>query len=224
MIAKEKLVQMGAEKLADILIDFCQDSKDLKRQLDIIFAGQEATPQKMVDLINQAIERIKDDVDFLDHRETEVMAKQLEVLIELILELKDKSLLQTIDCLHAVLDLDEYLLERSEDRDAFLQGLLVWTCNELCGLYTESNLPIETIAHAIFNIFMQDGYGLYDDVIGNCKSVLGIEGLKLLSELFTNATISEKDKNQVQLGLDAIDACQKVSVCHENSEDEVVSF
>ena len=53
MITEEQLVAAGVKKLSKILLSLYTSSPNLQKQLDIIFAGLEENPKKLISAIKQ---------------------------------------------------------------------------------------------------------------------------------------------------------------------------
>lgn len=183
-IIKEKLIRLGAEKLAALFLEFCEDSMYTRSQIGIILAILSPNPGKMTELIKQEIENIKNDTDNLDKTESRALGQHLFSLSARILDLKEKSLLKAIECSHALLELGDSLINRTWKNQWDVHCPLICACEQLCTLYEESNLPIDSIARAVFDLYQHDSDNLYNSVMPEFKNLLGKEGTALLEQLF----------------------------------------
>jgi len=55
MISKEKLEETGASKLSDTLLSLYENNPTLQKSLDIIFAGLDENPKKLISVIKKKI-------------------------------------------------------------------------------------------------------------------------------------------------------------------------
>jgi hypothetical protein len=77
---KELLISTDHEKLVDILLSLRDSNHDVQKQLDIIFAGLDEDPKKIVSMIKKEITSLKRSLKFVDYYESDSLADRLNDL------------------------------------------------------------------------------------------------------------------------------------------------
>lgn len=209
MITKEQLIAAGAEKLADILITLSESSKEIQKQLEIIVAGLEDNPKKLVSMIKKEITSLKKSTRLVDYYEADDLADRLNQLrLRIVTDLKQKSIEQAIICLQDFLALHEQTFNRVDDSNGSVGDVFRESCENLGLLYTESPNKKNEVVDTVFHYHMNNDYGVYDGIIQHFKEALGDQGLKDLKEKIKGA-LNNKNHIPIKLGLEAIADAQK---------------
>ena len=89
---REMLMSTTHEKLVDILISLYDNNYNLQTQLDIIFAGLDDNPKKIVILIKKEITYLKKSSRFVEYYQSDSLANDLNDLrLRIINDLQAKS-------------------------------------------------------------------------------------------------------------------------------------
>jgi hypothetical protein len=209
MIKKEQLTAVGAEKLADILLSLYENHKDIKKELDIVFAGLDGNPKKLVSMIKKEITALKKSTRFVDYYGADDLANRLDQIREgIVTDLKQKSVNQAIICLQDFLDLHEKTLNRVDDSNGSVGDVFRTACEDLGPLYAESPHTNDEVVAFVYQCHMNNGYGVYDGIIHHLKTALGDQGLKDLKERIKTA-LNNKNRITVKRGLADIADAQK---------------
>jgi len=209
MITKEQLIAIGAENLADILLSIYNSNDDVQKQLDIIVAGTNEDPKKIISLIKKEINALRRSTKFVDYFGSRQLGDRLDKIRFYITEdLMPKSPLQAIELMKDFLNLHESTLNRVDDSSGEVGCSFTLGCIDLGKMYEEISLPITEVTEFVFTCYMNDSYGIFNQIIENFKNSLKEEGLELLKSKIQNV-INEKNINVIQRGLQAIADCQK---------------
>jgi hypothetical protein len=207
MITEEQLIAAGVDKLSKILLSLYINNPNLQKQLDIIFAGLEEDPKKLVSAIKQEISSLKRSTGFVDYYGSDALADRLDQLrLRIIEDLTKKSSEDALKLMHDFLNLHAKTIERCDDSNGTVAGVFTDSCKGLGEIYTKVNKPVEEVVQVVFDIFMKDDYCICDDVIFNFKEALGKEGLSLLYSKFKK---SDRSSYKIIQGLKHIADCQK---------------
>ena len=207
MITEEKLVTAGVEKLSKILLSLYMSNPNLQKQLDIIFAGLEENPKKLILAIKQEISSLKRSTRFVDYYGSDALADQLNQLrLRIIEDLTEKSPEYALKLMRDFLNLHAKTIERCDDSNGTVAGVFTDSCKDLGEIYTKVGKPIEEVVEIVFDIFMKDDYSVCSEVIINFKEALGKEGLSLLHSKFKK--LDTADYNIIR-GLKDIADCQR---------------
>jgi hypothetical protein len=178
---KDYLVRAGAEKLADILLSLYYHL-DLQQPMDILLAGLEDDPLKMSDLIQEEIVRFDHSTEFIDYRGISALAQVLDHLRIMIVEnLYAKSPQLARDRLLEFLDLHENIFNRSDD-DGVVGDVFQEACKDLGRICAALKIPDADMVELIYDKFMNNSFGIYNDIMDACQIALTPQGLQLLQE------------------------------------------
>lgn len=206
---KEKLIAAGTEKLAHILLSLYENQKDLRKQLDIIFVSLEENPKKLISLINKEIASLKRSSRFIEYNETSNFSNRLNQLrLHIVHDLALHSSSQAFELMLSFLDLHEMTLNRVDDNNGEVGEVFRQACQDLGTLCEAASLPLEDIVDLIFERFMKNGYGIYDEIIPNFKKALGEQGLEVLRQALQNS-LSAGNTFKTLIGLKQLADCQK---------------
>ena len=182
---KEKLIAIGAEKLSDILVPLCEENKALKKQLNIVFAGLDEDPQKIISILKKEISSLKKSTKFIDYDAADEFADRLNQLrSSIVSDLLPKSPTEALSLMIAFLDLHETTLSRVDDSNGVVSGAFEESCCDLGKICEQVQMPPSHIVDLVFTRFMNDRFGIYQGLIPSFKSCLKEDGFILLKERF----------------------------------------
>ncbi len=209
MITKEKLISAGPEKLADILLSLYQNNPDTKKQLNVIFASLDENPKKITSIIKKEISALKKSTKFIDYYASDDLANRLNQLrINIAGELMSKSLINTKELMLEFVNLHQTTLNRSDDSNGAIADVFRMACEDLGKIFEQIPMPVEDLVNLVFTRFMNNGYGIYDDIISNFNNALKNPGLDLLQVKIEEA-FDQKNIIKIRSGLQAIADCKK---------------
>ncbi len=206
---KELLIATNHEKLVDILLSLHDSNHDLAKQLDIIFAGLDDDPKKIVSMIKKEIASLKRSSKFVDYYESASLADRLNDLrLRIVNDLHAKSPQIAFEMMLDFLDLHKNTLERVDDSNGTVSGVFFTACDDLGSLTRHINhLNNQELVEIVFARFMNNDYGIYEDIIHSFKDVLNGQGFDLLREKLEHV-VSDKNALIIKLGLKSIADCK----------------
>jgi hypothetical protein len=156
MITKEQLIAIGAENLADILLSIYNSNDDVQKQLDIIVAGTNEDPKKIISLIKKEINALRRSTKFVDYFGSRQLGDRLDKIRFYITEdLMPKSPLQAIELMKDFLNLHESTLNRVDDSSGEVGCSFTLGCIDLGKMYEEISLPITEVTEFVFTCYTQ---------------------------------------------------------------------
>lgn len=197
------------EKLVEILITLHESSDEFQKQLDIVFAGLESSPKKIISMIKKEISSLKRSSRFLEMHEAQILSERLNNLrLRIANDLKARDADVAFKMMLDFLDLHEKTLERLYDKDNIIRNIFILACEDL-GKIAEhvKNTNLQEMIEIIFTRFMRDLYYVHDNIIYNFKNILQDHGLELLKKRFEQS-INGDNLMLVKSGLKSIADCQ----------------
>jgi len=145
----------------------------------------------------------------VDYYETDSLTDRLDNLrLRIINELNIKSSRIAFEVMLEFLDLHEKTLNRVDDSNGTVSDVFSAACEDLGKiLQTANHLSVTKVINLVFELFMSNSYGIYDDIIHNLKISLGTDGLDLLQEKMQLAA-NTNNLYKVKLALKNIADCK----------------
>jgi hypothetical protein len=209
MITKEKLIAAGTEKLADILLSLYESNKDIKKQLNVIFAGLDEDPKKIISIIKKEISALKKSTKFVDYYESDNLAERINQLrINIANDLLLKSPNHARELMLEFFNLHKATLNRCDDSNGTISDVFRIACEDLGKICEQISAPDEELVNLVFTKFMNNEYGIYDKIISNFNNALKDSGLELLKAKIEEAS-NQKNISKIKSGLQEIADCKK---------------
>lgn len=206
---RELLIATSHEKLVDILLSLHAGNNDIQKQLDIIFAGLDEDPKKIVNMIKKEISSLARSTRFIDYYESDSLADRLnELRLRIVNDLNAKSPKIAFEVMLNFLDLHKNTLERVDDSNGTVSDVFITACENLGSIAQDTDqLSNEKLVDIVFSRFTNNDYGIYDGIIRNFKNILNNEDLSLLQEKFEHIA-NGKNISMVKHGLQSIADCK----------------
>lgn len=208
MSIKEILSKVDPSKLIDILVSLYEQNKDLQKYLDIMFAGLDEDPKKIVSLITKEISSLKRSTRYIDYYESTALADRLNQLrLRIIDDVCSKSPKHALELMLEFLDLHEKMFDRVDDSNGSIGDVFKTACENLGEISKQTNYPLHELVQIVFERFMKNDYGIYDDIILHFKNTLGMGELQQLSTQL-NAAQDATNSRKISRGLKSIADCR----------------
>lgn len=208
MRLKETLSEVNPSKLIDILVSLYEQNKDLQQYLDIMFAGLDEDPKKIVSLIKKEIASLKRSTRYIDYYESTALADRLNQLrLRIIDDVCSKSPKHALELMLEFLDLHEKTFDRVDDSNGSIGDVFRTACESLGEISKQTDCSLNKVVQIVFERFMKNDYGIYDDIILHFKARLQEDGLQ---QLYTqlNAVQNATNSGQISQGLKSIADCR----------------
>lgn len=171
---RELLIATDHETLVNILLSLHTRNDMLKKHLDVVFAGLENGPKKILSLIKNEMASLKKSSKFVDYYESDSLANRLNDLrFSIINELRNKCPKIAFEIMLDFLDLHKNTLERVDDNNSSVSEVFITACNDLGSLARQiDHLNSQEIVEIIFTRFMDNSYNIYDNIIQHFTGIL----------------------------------------------------
>ena len=193
-MTREALVGLGAERLADILLDSTGENSRLAERLECTLA--EAPPVRpgslkaMLSSIDRRLGALVGETDaYYDWRAAGALGTDIDAIrqdvMEAVLPVDPKA---AAGLLEQLLDLEESLFESTDDSDGEIGDALRAAVTDWARAWAGvPDRDAETVAELVFDAFTDNEYGVFDEVIAAFAEALGTDGLAALEARFRAA-------------------------------------
>ena len=180
----EQVEGLGARRLAEIVVNYCQRDEGLYQTVRIALAAS-APGGPLVKTLATRIDAVRASQHFYGYRESSVLAQELDRIRHGITEyLLPAQPLAAAALLGRLIRLDANVYERSDDSDGVIGdaiGEAVTDCGRAWAAVPERDPKI--LAAEVFDLFTTDEYGARSQVITAFSDALGTSGLDELERL-----------------------------------------
>ena len=151
MMNHETLVMLGADKLANIIMALRKGSSEVNLELDVVLAGAEETPDKLVDLLYKEIAALKNIQIFHTSPETDtIVIAKLDVLRKYITQnLRAMSASKAMELLLTFFDTYEDVMYNTDDYEGLVDEVFVEAYHDLKQLCKHVKPSAKALADAI---------------------------------------------------------------------------
>ncbi len=191
----EGLEALGAKRLAQLLLDAASSTPVIKRSLVTELAAT-GGPKQAAASIRKRLRTLAKSRTFVDWQNRGTLLDDLQTQVRLIDELvavKDPG--EAIDLLWEFAALANAIFERCDDSSGKIIGVFrsaVQLLSEIAVRATPKNT--ETLVLRTSHALLNNGYGQFDDIIGNLQAALGPAGLAELKASMKAVMAEPKEK------------------------------
>lgn len=163
---KEKLIQIGAEKLAESLLELSVYSEQAEELIERLVAA----PEENVKRFRRKLAGIKRSKKFYHRSNADTLARKLEWILA---ELKAgvDSPLQGLQCIAQFYKCDAIIFEMCDDSNGCVGSVFDYDARNLFLVYAKQCKNKDEVADIIFDLCCSNDYGARDEVIecaGEC--------------------------------------------------------
>jgi hypothetical protein len=178
------LEALGAQRLAELLIDIAESDAATKRRLRLELTALVA-PKAMAAEVRKRLSQIAGARSFVDRRKMNDFAADLEAQRQAINDqVAASDAGEALELMWRFLELADAVYERSDDSDGVIGDIFRDACRDL-GLRAEAAKPDPIVlADRVFAALNANGYGQFDDLIEVLAPSLRNEGLDHLKQRF----------------------------------------
>ena len=219
---KETLVTLGADKLADMLLALRKGKRAVNLELDVVLAGGEKTPDKLVDLLRKEIRALKDMNIFYTSPATDtIVIDKIDVLRRYITQnLRAMSASKAMELLLALIDTYENVMYNADDYDGVVDDVFVEAYDDLRQLCKYVKPSAKALADAIAKKCINKPDDTCCRLFLEFKNVLQ-ESDKMLDLIRQRIEQSLKDKNNQYTVEDRIDLLKNLAEIRQNADGYV---
>jgi hypothetical protein len=221
----KNLEALGAQRLAELLIEISTGSAAHKRRLRMELAGNHSTAEVARE-IRKRLSSIARTKTFIDWRKVKATKTDLETQRKIIVEtIAPRDPAEAFELLWQFLAIADPLFARSDDGS----GSLIQSFHQAgtdAGIIAKSaSIEADVLAEKVFKAVQTNGYGQFDKLITAMVPTLGNEGLGRLKALFVSwsreANEKPAKKDRLVIGWSRAGAIYEDEV-YENQKDLTV--
>ena len=182
-ITIETLAELGAHKLAELLIVQAAGNRPLKQAMDLAISAKEGS------IVLEATIR-KRLAGFASSRSMpsyekgrEIIAALDELRAMIVENLGAEEPRPALNLLWQLIELHPSILELVDDSSGRVGDLFTTACYDLGPLAERASIDPDELAALVFQKITNNHYGIYDDLISNLSTALGRRGRAKLREL-----------------------------------------
>jgi len=178
------LEALGAERLAQLLLEIAAGDAATQRRLRLALAAHEA-PERVAAEVRKRLAQIERGRSFADWRKVRALATDLEMQRRAIVEQVAKvDAGEALDLMWRFMELADSVHDRSDDSNGEIGDVFGSACRDLGPLAEKAKPDPLALADRVFDALDDNGYGQYDALIATLAPVLGDKGLDRLKARF----------------------------------------
>ena len=181
----ENLEALGAQRLAQLLMDLADGDAATKRRLRLELTAH-AAPETMAAEVRKRLTQIARARSFADWTRVRDLAADLDAQRRAIIDQVAKSdAAQALELMWRFMDLAEAVHERCYDSNGIIGDVFRDASRDLGPLTQAAKPDPVALADRVFTALNENSYGQYDHLIETLSSSLGAKGLARLKWRFT---------------------------------------
>ena len=200
----KNLAALGAERLAELLLDVTAGDAVAKRRLRLELASRSGgdVPSE----IRKRLVSVAKSRSFVDWRKLKELARDLEAQREAIAaHVAATSPDEAFDLLWRMLEMAPSIYERCDDSTGSIGSVIASARGDLGAIAAEAGQPVGVLADRVFAAVCSNDYGQFDGLISLTAQALGPDGLNRLKaqfeELATHAPMGAAGGERRVVGL-----------------------
>jgi tetratricopeptide (TPR) repeat protein len=180
----KNLAALGADRLAELLLELASGDAAAKRRLRIELASRDGGAS-VVPEIRKRLTTIGKSRSFVDWQKIRALSADLDMQRDAIAKyVAPTQPGEAMDLLWRLLDLAPSLYERCDDSNGTISGVMAEALNDLGAVAARAKPDTKALAEKVFAGVSANDYGQFDGLIGLMADSLGPEGLAILKAKF----------------------------------------
>ena len=178
----KNLEALGAQRLAQLLIEISSGDAATKRRLRLELAGAES-PAAAAHEVRKRLATIARSRSFIDWQTRRGLVADLETQRRAIVEqVADRDPTEALDLMWRFLELATSVLERCDDSSGTVSATFDDAVDDLGKIAAAAKAEPRALADRAYRALIDNGYGQYDDLIQALVPSLGEAGLEHLKQ------------------------------------------
>jgi len=203
-LSAKNLEALGAERLAELLIEISTGNAAAKQRLRLESAGAQS-PGEVAKEVRKRLITIARSRSFVDWQNRRTLIEDLETQRRAIVDQVAKAdPAEALELIWRFMALANPVFGRCDDSSGTVIGVFHAACRDLGEIAQAAKLAPEALAERAFSALNENDYGQYDDLIGTLSPALGPTGLEQLKERFVELSKAPlekpKDKDRRVIG------------------------
>lgn len=180
----KNLETLGAERLAELLMEISTGSAATKRRLRIELAGKQGSSEVARE-VTKRLSSIERSRSMINWRRVKTLKSDLETQRLVIVDtIASGDPDEALEVLWRFMGLARSIFERCDDSNGMIADVFRQACIDLGALASAAKPDPLLLAKQAFSSLQSNDYGQYDHLIENLSPALGGEGLYRLKSLF----------------------------------------
>jgi hypothetical protein len=194
MLTAENLEALGAQRLAELLMDIAEGDAAVKRRLRLELAAREA-PETVAAEVRKRLAQIARARSFVDWRKVRDLAADLEAQRRAIVDQVARiDPAEALELMWRFMGLAESVHERCDDSNSVIGDVFRGACRDLGPLADMAKSDPVALADRVFAALNENNYGQYDHLIETLAPALGGKGLDYLKTRFVELSKTPVDR------------------------------
>ncbi|APS46093.1 hypothetical protein AVI51_15660 (plasmid) [Piscirickettsia salmonis] len=179
----KKLEKISQDKLFDCILSYAEEDKFLKKKLDLLLVSLD--PKKLAKNLKAEVNTIKRGKKFLEWREASGLAYQIDQIIAAVNKnLRGQAPELAAEVLELLITSDNVVFERADDSNGDLGGCYRYAVECWGKTWAQAEkIDQKKLAEKVFDVALENDYGVRDNTISKFKQALNKEGVDHLERL-----------------------------------------
>ncbi len=200
----KNLEALGAERLAELLLEISEGDAGAKRRLRMELAAAQS-PADLAKEVRKRLTTIARSQSFVDWSGVRSLAADLDTQRRAIVDTVTRAdPAEALDLLWRFMDLAKPIFARCDDSSGTVIGIFHQACHDLGGLAQKAQPDAERLADQVFSALVANDYGQFDGLIALVAPALGKKGINHLKgrivELSGKPVRRPTEKDRVKIG------------------------
>jgi hypothetical protein len=180
---KDNLTALGAERLADLLLEVSTGSAEIKRRLRLELSHN-VGPTELARDVRKRLGSLRKSTSFAGWRKRKSLIKDLNTQLDMITEkIAPEEPTEAFDLLWQFIELAPSVYERVDDSRGDVGDVFRSAALRFEDIGPRAVLDPTALASRIWDALRDNGYGEFDGIIGRLAPTLGDDGLEHLKGL-----------------------------------------
>jgi hypothetical protein len=193
----KNLEALGAERLAELLIEISRGNAAAQRSLRLELAGA-ASPGDMAQEIRKRLTAIARSHAFVNWRQRKALVADLETQKQAIAQVATVDAAEALDLLWRFMALASSIFHRCDDSSGSVITVFQAACRDLGGIAIAANAAPNVLAEQAYRALIENEYGQYDGLIEVLAPALGSTGLDHLKQLILKLSQEPRQKPRAE--------------------------
>ncbi len=193
----KNLEALGAERLAELLIEISRGNAGAQRRLRLELAGA-ASPADMAQEIRKRLAAIARSRSFVDWHQRKALVADLETQRQAISQVAKVDAAEALDLLWRFMALANPVFGRCDDSSGSVIAVFQTACRDLGDIAIAANAAPTVLAEQAYRALIENEYSQYDGLIEVLAPALGTPGLDHLKQLIIKLSQEPRQKPRAE--------------------------
>jgi uncharacterized protein DUF6880 len=190
----KNLEALGAQRLAELLIEVSTANAAVKRRLRLELAGAQS-PGEVAKEVRKRLTTIARSRSFINWQNRRTLVEDFEAQRRAIVNQVAKAdLAEALELMWRFMALANSIFQRCDDSSGTVISIFHAACRDLGEIAQAAKVPPEALAERAFNALNENDYGQYDELIRVLSPALRPTGLEQLKERFLKLSMAPPEK------------------------------